>query len=154
MEDISQLDSMFQYFEKYHRLSTEEKSNCRHMWNSSFDKNKELQAIGHTCKTIYFIHKGMARIYYYKDGTDITESFSFENDIIARVESLLPEIRVAKPYRSLRIPKSSPLMQLNCSIFMTTTLELNVCSENLWSRSCRYGQSNRRNSVPHCRGKI
>ena len=30
----------------------------------------------------------MARIYYYKDGTDITESFSFENDIIARVESL------------------------------------------------------------------
>ena len=30
----------------------------------------------------------MARIYYYKDGTDITESFSFENNIIARVESL------------------------------------------------------------------
>ncbi|MFZ1515060.1 MAG: Crp/Fnr family transcriptional regulator, partial [Saprospiraceae bacterium] len=51
-------------------------------------KNKELQSIGHTCKTIYFIHKGMARIYYYKDGTDITESFSFENNIIARVESL------------------------------------------------------------------
>ncbi len=47
-----------------------------------------LQSIGHTCKTIYFINKGVARIYYYKDGTDITESFSFENNIIARVESL------------------------------------------------------------------
>jgi CRP-like cAMP-binding protein len=30
----------------------------------------------------------MARIYYYKDGIDITESFAFENSLIARVESL------------------------------------------------------------------
>jgi len=51
-------------------------------------KNADLQSIGHTCKTIYFINKGIARIYYYKDGNDITESFSFENNIIARVESL------------------------------------------------------------------
>ena len=51
-------------------------------------KNKDLQSIGHTCKTIYFINKGLARIYYYRDGVDITESFVFENNIIARVESL------------------------------------------------------------------
>ena len=51
-------------------------------------KNSDLQSIGHTCKTIYFINKGIARIYYYKDGNDITESFSFENNIIARIESL------------------------------------------------------------------
>ena len=38
--------------------------------------------------SIYFINKGLARIYYFKDGNDITESFSFENNIIARVESL------------------------------------------------------------------
>ncbi len=51
-------------------------------------KNDILQPIGHTCKTIYFIKKGIARIYYYKDGVDITECFAAENNIIARVESL------------------------------------------------------------------
>lgn len=89
MEDINQLDTMFRYFEKYHRLSSEEKKVIAGICGIvHLTKNKDLQSIGHTCKTIYFIRKGMARIYYYKDGTDITESFSFENDIIARVESL------------------------------------------------------------------
>ena len=41
-----------------------------------------------TCKTIYFINKGIARIYYYKDGIDITDSFATENNVIVRVESL------------------------------------------------------------------
>jgi CRP-like cAMP-binding protein len=51
-------------------------------------KNELLQQVRHTCKTIYFLKSGIARIFYYKDGIDITESFAFENNIIARVESL------------------------------------------------------------------
>ena len=51
-------------------------------------KQKDLQRIGQTCRTVYFINKGLARIYYFKDGIDITDSFSFENNIIVRVESL------------------------------------------------------------------
>lgn len=51
-------------------------------------KNFELQSIGYTCKTIYFVVKGALRIYYLKDGIDITESFEFENTVVARVESL------------------------------------------------------------------
>lgn len=51
-------------------------------------KNQDLQSIGQTCKTIYFVQEGMARIYYYKDGKDVTESFAFENDLIIRAESL------------------------------------------------------------------
>jgi CRP-like cAMP-binding protein len=51
-------------------------------------KNRELQPVGHTCRTIYFIRKGIARVFYYKDGIDITEYFAFENNLIARVESL------------------------------------------------------------------
>lgn len=47
-----------------------------------------MQPIGHTCKTVYFINKGIARIYYYKDGINITDSFATENNVIARVESL------------------------------------------------------------------
>lgn len=51
-------------------------------------KNNDLQPIGHTCKTIYFIKKGCARIYYFKEDIDITESFSFEKNIVVRYESL------------------------------------------------------------------
>jgi CRP-like cAMP-binding protein len=51
-------------------------------------KNDHIQQIGQTCRTIYFIKKGVARIYYFKDGMDITDSFSFENEIVVRVESL------------------------------------------------------------------
>lgn len=52
-------------------------------------KNEELQPIGATCKNIYFINKGMARIYYFHGGTDITDSFSYENGFLLRVESLI-----------------------------------------------------------------
>lgn len=51
-------------------------------------KNKNLQAIGRTCKTIYFVQEGIARIFYYKDDKDVTEYFAFENDLIIRAESL------------------------------------------------------------------
>ena len=54
----------------------------------SIRKGRDLQSIGQTCRTIYFIEKGCARIYYYKDGTDVTEYFAFENNLLARVESL------------------------------------------------------------------
>lgn len=53
-----------------------------------FKKNRDVQIIGHTCKTIYFLKKGVARIYYFKNDIDITESFSFENSIVVRYESL------------------------------------------------------------------
>ena len=51
-------------------------------------KNADLQPIGHTCRTIYIVVKGALRVYYFKDDTDITESFEFENAIVARAESL------------------------------------------------------------------
>lgn len=51
-------------------------------------KGKDLQTIGHSCKTIYFVKKGLLRIYYFKDGNDITENFEFENAFVARAESL------------------------------------------------------------------
>lgn len=55
---------------------------------ATFKKNELIQPVGHTCKTIYFLQKGIARIFYYKDGVDITEYFAFEGGIVARAESL------------------------------------------------------------------
>lgn len=81
--------ALFQYFKNFNPLSKEAEEAIAGISNIiSIKKNKDLQPIGHTCKTIYFINKGVARIYYYKDGIDITEGFYFENNIIARVESL------------------------------------------------------------------
>ena len=55
---------------------------------STFKKNELIQPVGHTCKTIYFLQKGIARIFYYKNGVDITEYFAFEGGMVARAESL------------------------------------------------------------------
>jgi len=85
-----ELDSLFTFFATYNPLSKEARSAIEQICRIiHIKKNEDLQSIGHTCKTIYFIQKGAARIYYYTNGIDITESFSFENNIIARVESLL-----------------------------------------------------------------
>ncbi|MFZ1370062.1 MAG: Crp/Fnr family transcriptional regulator [Ferruginibacter sp.] len=84
------MEQLFTYFRKYNSLSKEAEEVIAEISNIiSIKKNVDLQSIGHTCKTIYFINKGVARIYYLKDGIDITENFFFENNIIARVESLL-----------------------------------------------------------------
>ena len=75
-------------------------------------KNQDLQSIGHTCKTIYFINKGLARIYYYRDGIDITESFVFEKNIIARVESLF----TGKPSKkAIQVLEDSEIVAINAT---------------------------------------
>jgi CRP-like cAMP-binding protein len=84
--------ALLNYFKKFHPLSREaEEAILKISSVVTVQKNKDLQPIGHTCKTIYFIKKGSARIYYFKDGIDITESFSFENSIVARIESLFTQ---------------------------------------------------------------
>lgn len=83
------MTALFSYFQKYLDLSTHSKNALETVCSPiTLKKNEILQPIGHTCKTIYFIESGIARIYYYKDGIDITELFAFEGNIIARVESL------------------------------------------------------------------
>lgn len=81
--------SLFSYFEGFSNLSSQSKTALNNICSSvKIPKNKDLQAIGHTCRTIYFVKNGLCRVYYFKDGVDITESFAFENTLIARVESL------------------------------------------------------------------
>lgn len=83
------MTAMFQYFEGFNRLSKEARAAIEAISTvHTLKKGRDLQPIGHTCRTIYFINKGLARIYYFKEDIDITESFAFEHQIIARVESL------------------------------------------------------------------
>ncbi|MFM6984964.1 MAG: Crp/Fnr family transcriptional regulator [Chitinophagaceae bacterium] len=77
-------------------------------------KYAELQPIGHTCKTIYFLKKGVARIYYFKDDIDITESFSFENSIVVRYESLFN----GQPSRkAIQVLEDSEVVSINAPKF-------------------------------------
>jgi CRP-like cAMP-binding protein len=107
----SELVSLFKYFIEFNVLSKEaEKAITEISKVVHVKKNTDLQSIGHTCKTIYFINKGVARIHYFKDGVDITESFSFENNIIARVESLF----TGKPSRkAIQILEDAEIIAIN-----------------------------------------
>ena len=107
------MNSLFQYFSKFNPLSKRaEKAIAEISSIVTIKKNKDLQSIGHTCKTIYFIKKGVARIYYFKDGIDITESFFFENNIIARVESLF----TGKPSRkAIQILEDAEIIAVNAN---------------------------------------
>jgi len=83
------MDELFLYLDQFYILNQESKAALKEICTElSLSKNELLQPFGHTCKTIYYIKTGIARIFYYKDGVDITEYFAFENNIVARVESL------------------------------------------------------------------
>lgn len=83
------MKELLMYFNQFQALPPEaEKAITEICSMLTIKRNEDLQSIGHTCRTIYFVKRGIARIYYYKDGVDITESFFPENTIIARVESL------------------------------------------------------------------
>ncbi len=107
------MTSLFQYFKKFNSLSKEAELAIAEISSIvSINKNKDLQPIGHTCKTIYFIEKGVARIYYIMDGIDITEGFFFENSIIARVESLF----TGKPSRkAIQILEDAEIIAINAN---------------------------------------
>jgi CRP-like cAMP-binding protein len=77
------------YFNKIHRLSLKAQAALVHIsTEKTYQKNQIVQEIGGRCKTVYFVQYGCARIFYFKDGNDITEHFAFENDLIVRAESL------------------------------------------------------------------
>ena len=107
------MNLLFQYFKRFNLLSKEAEAAIAEIGSIvSIKKSKDLQPIGHTCKTIYFINKGVARIYYFKDGIDVTESFSFENNIIARVESLF----TGKPSRkAIQVLEDSEVIAINAN---------------------------------------
>lgn len=80
---------IFDFFNSINNLSPESQSALAQITiEKTYKKNEVIQNIGSRCKTVYFVKDGCARIFYYKDGTDITEHFSFENELIVRAESL------------------------------------------------------------------
>lgn len=83
------MEELFAKIQSIYPISPESQkalsSICREV---AFSKGNDIQEIGHTCKTIYFVNRGGIRIYYFKEAIDITESFEFEGAFVARAESL------------------------------------------------------------------
>lgn len=107
------MNELFIYFQKFLPLNEESKNalvkTCSLL---TLKKGENLQNFGQTCKTIYFLKSGVARIFYYKDGIDITESFAFEGEIIARVESLF----TGNPsQKAIQILEDSEIIAINAT---------------------------------------
>lgn len=69
--------------------------------STHIDKNTIIQKPGTTCKTIYFVSTGVARIFYWKEDQDITEHFAFNDNIIIRAESLFQNQPTHKGIQSI-----------------------------------------------------
>ncbi len=102
------------YFQNIYPLSSDAKEAIIHLSTEiKAKKGTIIQPIGHTCKTIYFIKKGVARIFYFKEDIDITESFAFENHIVARVESLFTN----KPSKkAIQLLEDSEIIAINATL--------------------------------------
>ena len=82
MDDLS-------FFDSIHKISPQAKEALEKIiLLKSYAKNDTIQDIGSRCRTVYLVKEGSARIFYYKDGNDITEHFAFKNELIVRAESL------------------------------------------------------------------
>jgi CRP-like cAMP-binding protein len=113
LDKLKQMNELFKYFQKFLHLSEESKNALEKSCSLlTLKKGENLQNFGQTCKTIYFLKTGVARIYYYKDGIDITESFAFDGEIIARVESLF----TGNPsQKAIQILEDSEIIAINAT---------------------------------------
>ncbi|BDS10403.1 Crp/Fnr family transcriptional regulator [Aureispira anguillae] len=81
--------NILKFIDTIYKISPKAKQALLQIINEKqFAKNELVQPPDSSCRTVYFVKSGSARIFYYKDGNDITEHFAFANDIIVRAESL------------------------------------------------------------------
>jgi CRP-like cAMP-binding protein len=76
-------------FDEIQRLSMEAKEALAKISRiKQYKRHEIVQQPGSLCRTVYWVIQGIARIYYFKDGNEITEHFSAAGDVIVRAESL------------------------------------------------------------------
>jgi CRP-like cAMP-binding protein len=81
--------ALISYLKQISSLSTSSEEALTSLIQTQYiKKGHHLQQIGQTCKTIYFLKSGLARINYFHEGNDVTEGFYEPFCLIARAESL------------------------------------------------------------------
>jgi CRP-like cAMP-binding protein len=57
-----------------------------------YSKNSSLLSFGSVAQYIFFIHKGLARVFYYRDDRDVTDYFAVGNQFVGATASLFKGI--------------------------------------------------------------
>ena len=79
--EIEQAEEIFKHFEKYIDLSNSLKSELANRVTCiKFKKSELIHNADTICTESYFIQKGILRTYFIKDGKEISEYFSAENE--------------------------------------------------------------------------
>jgi len=89
---IERTDEIFQHFEKYIKLSDTLKCELgKRIVFKTFKKGELVHNADTICKKIYFIQKGLFRTYFIKDGKEISEYFSAENEWVNSPRSFMQQ---------------------------------------------------------------
>lgn len=79
-----------------------------------FPKDYSLLEIGNLARNFYFFKKGVGRVYYLRDGVDITDYFGMDLQFIGGMESLITK----KPsYKGIETLEDSDIYYLNYDEF-------------------------------------
>jgi CRP-like cAMP-binding protein len=117
-----------------------------------YQKKENLLNIGQTCKHIFYIRNGAARVYYFKEASEITESFTFSNNIITRPESLF----TGKPSKKgIQLLEDSEVISLNAEELFNL-FEQHHDLERLFRKMCELSYVkaiNRLESIQFCTAK-
>lgn len=85
-------DEVFRHFEKYIKLSNRLKNElAERIVLKTFKKGELVHDAAVICRNSYFIQKGLMRIYFVKDGKEITEYFSAENEWVNSPRSFMQQ---------------------------------------------------------------
>ncbi|MBK9735979.1 MAG: hypothetical protein IPO92_13885 [Saprospiraceae bacterium] len=92
IKTIEQTTELYSHFEKYIKLSDTLKSELtKRISFKTFKKGELIHNADKICITSYFIHKGLMRTYFIKDGKEITEYFSAENEWVNSPKSFMQQ---------------------------------------------------------------
>ncbi len=92
MSNIEQTGEIFQHFEKYIKLSEAlKKELADRILFKSFKKAELILNADTICTKSYFIQKGLMRVYFIKDGKEVTEYFSAENEWVNSPRSFMQQ---------------------------------------------------------------
>ncbi|MEM9981645.1 MAG: cyclic nucleotide-binding domain-containing protein [Bacteroidota bacterium] len=81
--------SISDYYKKYGRISTQSAAALEVLAQSiSYSKGYLIHREGQVSRSVYLIVKGVARVFYYRNGNDVTNQFFTEGEAMAAMESL------------------------------------------------------------------
>lgn len=91
------MNPMLEAFQYFHRLSPVAAQAINEITTvKKFSKGDHLLQIGQVDYHFHFIHKGAGRVYYLRDGIDVTDYFALDNRFIGGLESLFTKMASKK----------------------------------------------------------